>query len=234
MNTYKQLIGKHEGENAFVFGAGPSLWYNMHEPFFPHIKEHGIRIAVNSAVMAVPDFDYWISNDALCRRWNWWRKVKGGKGVRIVRDSWLKYKEELDGFLFFSPRPTSEGEINPDDEGLAYCSSVPTSIDLAIQMGCKKIFLFGVDHNDHKGRNHFWQFMPKHKQPIATPPAQGPWKQQKTVFPMNLLAYGALKEFADGKGVEIYNVSWIEYGRHLSKVKTFKRIEISDVRKKCT
>ena len=58
MNTYAQLIGKHDGEIAFIFGAGPSLWYNMQDSFFPEISKYGITIAVNSAVIARKNFDY--------------------------------------------------------------------------------------------------------------------------------------------------------------------------------
>ena len=229
MNSYIQLINNHENENAFIFGAGPSLWHNMHEPFFKEISKYGITIAVNSAVLAVPNFDYWISNDSLCRRWSWWKDVKNGEGIKVVRNSWKKYKEELDDFLFFNPRPTSEDIIHPGHIGLAYCSSVPSSIDLAIQMGCKKIFLFGVDQNAQRGKHHFWQYMDK--QPVARPSAQGPWEQQKKVFDLNIKAYDALLVFANYKKAKIYNVSWISVVNYWSKVKNFKRIEMCDVKK---
>jgi hypothetical protein len=82
-----------------------------------------------------PDNLYWVSNDALVRWWDYWQKIKASKATRVVRDSWKKYEKELKDFYYFWPRPTSEGICNPDDEGLAYCSSVPTSIDLCVQMG---------------------------------------------------------------------------------------------------
>lgn len=220
MNSYVQLINKHRGENAFIFGAGPSLWKNMQEPFFEEIHKHGITIVVNSAVIAVPDFDYWISNDALCRRWSWWKDVEKGKGIKVVRNSWEKYKDELKDFLFFEPRPTPEDTINCGHIGLAYCSSIPSSIDLAIQMGCKKIFLLGVDQDDYNGRHHFWQFMDK--QPIAKPPAQGPWQQQKKVFDLNIEAYEALKCFAECKNIKIYNCN------PESKVEVFEKIKFGE------
>jgi hypothetical protein len=229
MNSYVQLINNHRDENCFIFGAGPSLWHNMHEPFFREIPKRGITIAVNSAVLAVPNFDYWVSNDSLCMRWSWWEDVKNGKGIKVVRNSWEKYKEELDDFLYFEPRPTPEDTINPGHIGLAYCSSVPSSIDLAIQMGCKKIFLLGVDQNAPRGKHHFWQYMDK--QPVAKPPAQGPWEHQKKVFDFNNKAYDALSAFAKAKGVDIYNISWVSAARHWSKVKNFKRIEMCDVKK---
>ena len=231
MNSYTILRGKHKGANAFIFGAGPSLWYNMHEPFFPDIPKYGITISVNSSVMAVPDFDYWVSNDALCLRWSWWENVKRGRGTKVVRSSWSKYRKHLKDFLFFEPRPTDEGTVKPEDVGLCYCSSVPSSIDLALQMGCKKIFVFGLDHHKHRGNHHYWQFMPKPEQPVCKPMVQDKWDRQKSVFNMNLLSFSALKKYADQEDVKIYNVNWIEYGRYLTKVKEFKRIDINSMRK---
>lgn len=231
MNSYMQLINKHEGISCFIFGAGPSLWFNMREPFFNDIHKYGITITVNSSVMAVPNFDYWLSNDALCRRWSWWKTVKMGTGTKIVRDSWKKYKKELKKFLFFSHRPTSEGIINSGDIGLSYCSSIPSSIDLAIQMGCKKIFVLGLDHNEYEGKHHFWQFMPPKQRPRSTPPAQGPWKQQKSVFSLNVKALKALKGFAELRDAKIYNVNCKCRGKYITKVDVFPKIEINDMGK---
>jgi len=229
--SYEELIGKHKGETCFIFGAGPSLWHNMQHRFFKDIPKYGITIAVNSAVMAVPKFDYWVSNDVLCRKWSWWKDVVAGKGAKVVRDSWKKYKKELNSFLFFSPRPTSEDVINVDDKGLAYCSSVPTSIDLAIQMGCKKIFLFGVDHSNHEGRHHFWQYMNKQEWPVSKPNVQDSCERQQEVFNISMKAYEALWSFAEHSKVDIYNVSRISYGSYWSKVKIFRRIEMKDIKR---
>ena len=166
-------------------------------------------------------------------RWSWWEDVKKSRCTKIVRNSWEKYKDELEGFLFFEPRPTPEDIINSEDIGLAYCSSVPSAIDLAIQMGCKKIFLLGVDHNSHLGKDHFWQLWPKKHWPKANPPAQGSWSQQQTVFPYNMKAFKALKRFADEKNVDIYNITYTVPGGNqtLTKIRTFKRIKMEDVKK---
>ncbi len=163
-NTYTELINKHEGKSCIILGAGPSL-YDFCQSF--HFKEslNHVLISVNSSFMTLAKFNldpekhYWVSNDTLCRRWTYWGDVEKSKCTKVVRDSWWKYRKVIDNVLFFSPRPTSEGAINPKDEGLCYCSSVPSSIDLALQMGCKKIFLFGVDQNDSKGYHHFWQLL---------------------------------------------------------------------------
>ena len=164
-----------------------------------------------------------MSNDALCRHWTWWKDVRRGKGIKVVRKSWLKYKRELKRFLFFSPRPTSEGIINPDDIGLCYCSSVPSAIDFAIQAGCKKVFLLGVDHKAIDEKHHFWQFFPRYEQPRQLKPAQEGWSKQQEVFPLNIKAYKALKEFADYKKCKIYNCN------PESKVDVFEKIKFGEI-----
>ena len=232
MNSYTQLINKHKGETAFIFGAGPSLWKDMQHSFFKEIPDHGITIAVNSAVMAVPNFDYWVSNDVLCRKWSWWEDVLRAKGIKVVRSSWEKYNAELKDFLFYEPRSTPEGIIDPSDVGLSYCSSVPSSIDLAIQMGCKKIFLLGVDHSCQSGKHHFWQYENKRDWPVSKPNVQDPWNRQKEVFNISLEAYKALKDYADGCKVDIYNVTHISYGYYWSEVSTFKRIDMGLIEEK--
>jgi len=224
MKTYKELIGKHDGEISFVLGAGTSL-YDLYQNYnFQKIFNY-VVISINSSIMItnwkdVDNKGYWISNDALCRRWSWWEEVEKSKCTKIVRDSWLKYKDELEDFLYFSPRPTSENIINTDDEGLCYCSSVASGIDLAIQMGCKKIFVCGLDHDIVSSYHHFWQLFDKDIQPRQIKPAQGSWEQQKSVFPIHLKSYKALSEFAELKNTEIYNCS------PLSKVNTFEKINI--------
>lgn len=205
INTYKSLIDKHRGESCFVIGAGPSLWYLMHNPLFTYLHTYGISIVVNSGVLAIPDFHYFISNDALCRNWDWWPIAKNGKGIKIVRNSWWKYREELKDFLYFSPRSTSEDIIHSEDEGLCYCSSIPSAIDLAIQMGCKNIFVLGLDQREYKGKHHFWQFF--NNKPKQIKPAQARWKEQEKVFKFNNKSYKALRKFSEYKKCNIYNIS---------------------------
>ena len=227
INTYKKLIKKYNGEkkNCFVLGAGPSLYYNMKEKIFSKLSEYGLVICVNSAIMAKKDCDIWISCDSLCRKWSWFPEyVEKSKCIKIVRNSWLKYKSELEGFLYFSPRPTPEDVINPNDDGLCYASSTPSAIDLSIQCGCKKIFILGLDHYGGNGVNHFWHLFPRNKQPRQNKPAQGPWTQQKQVFSFNVQVYEALKNFAKYKNIKIYNCNPI------SKMNVFERIKFKNMK----
>lgn len=225
-NTYTKLINKHKGEVAIILGAGPSLYNLCVSHHFREILDH-VVISVNSAFMPLSKYKldlekhYWVSNDTLCRRWSYWEDVEKSNCTKVVRDSWLKYKEVMDNTFFFSPRPTSEDVINSDDTGLCYCSSGVSALDLSIQMGCKKIFLFGVDHNDSSGRHHFWQLLYDRKnRPTANANIYDSWSKQKKVFEFNNKAYNALHDFALQKKVEIFNCS------SMTKVKIFVNLSI--------
>ena len=228
MNTYTELIDKHKGENCFILGAGPSLFSNMNNSLFYSLKKHGIVITVNSAILAEKSPNYWISNDHLCTNWSWWSIVRNSKCIKIVRNSWLKYKDDIEGFYIFSPRSTPEDVINFEEKGLCYCSSIPTSIDFSIKCGFKKnIFLLGVDQCLDKKTNyhHFWQFLPIKDQPRQIKPAQSNWASQKKVFKYNDMAYKALNKFAEHKNCKIYNCN------PESKVEVFEKIEFKDILK---
>lgn len=225
-NTYTELIDKHKGESCIILGAGPSLYTLCQSYHFGEILDH-VVISVNSAFMPLVDFEldpekhYWVSNDTLCKKWSYWKDVDKSQCTKVVRDSWSKYRKTMTNTLYFSPRPTSEDKINPKDTGLCYCSSIPSAIDLAIQMGCKNIFLFGVDHNDCGGRHHFWQLLyDRENRPTANANIYDSWKKQKKVFEFNNKAYKALNKFAILKKTEIYNCST------LTSVTNFDRISI--------
>ena len=237
LKSYTSLINSHVNETIFILGAGTSLHSAMQSPLFNRIFDQ-VVIAVNSSIMATSWVDkdpganikrnrLFLSNDALCRRWSYWNTVKQCNAIKIVRDSWLKYIDELTDFLIFSPRPTPEDVINPEDTGLAYCSSVPTAIDLAIQMGCSKIYILGLDHYMTGKYSHFWQLWPRNKWPTRTDSilAMATHAQQQKVFPVNMKAFSALNGFADIKNVKVYNCN------PLSKVECFEKIKFEETMK---
>jgi len=224
MNSYKILIDKYKDQNKYIFvvGAGPSLYQiSRLQEFQKEIFKHPV-ISVNSSILVMPWYDgkpddrYWISNDALVMRWTYWPKVQKSKCIKIVRNSWEKYHDTVKNFLIFNPRKTSENIINPDDIGLAYCSSIPSGVDLAIQMSCRMIFLLGVDHYMDKFRSHFWQYWHMRNQPKGP---LSPQQQQKSSFGFSVQTYNALKKFAKSRGIKIYNCS------KDSKLDVFKKID---------
>jgi len=226
--SYSKFIDCHKGEHAFIVGSGTSI-YNKDISF---IQDH-VVCCVNSSIMLMPWSNgskskrYWLSNDSGVMAWSYWKDVLSSHSNKIVRSSWnhLYNKFDTSDFSEFKIRPTPENEVNPNDTGLAYCSSVPSSLDFAIQSGCKKIFLLGVDQYQYKGKSHFWQFYPKDKQPkrwMSNNPNS--FKSQQYAFGFNELAYDALKGFADYSECKIYNCNPI------SRIDYFDKISIEEAK----
>jgi len=221
-NNYIKFINSHKGENCFILASGPSLFFAMKNFIFKDIKKYSKIICVNSSILAENNPDYWISCDHLCVRWSWFNLVKNNNCTRIVRDSWVKYKDDTEGFYFFSPRKTPEDQIDFNEKRLMYCNSTNASIDFAIQCGFKNIFILGLDHKKIENKDHFWQFFHKKDQPKQIKPAQGQWEQQKSVFEIHLKSYNVLNEFANHKKVKIYNCN------PDSKVEVFDKIDFKN------
>lgn len=199
-----------------------------------------------------PEKRYWTSNDVACMHWTYWEKVLKSKCRKLIRDSWkekhdvLKPYEEF--FYEFSPRtgwdnaPTTinellhgEGVVEPktDEEkdlaikekelGLCAISSIPSAIDFAIQVGCKNIFLLGVDHYMSGKLSHFWEYFPKNKQPVVKPGGfKATHRMQNAMFEENMKTYASLERFAKKKGSEIFLCN------PKSRVNCFNKIEFNE------
>jgi hypothetical protein len=229
--SYTEIIDdRYAGTPGFVVGSGTSLsQISDMSPIFDHTV-----FSVNSSILLMPwnegdhNKRFWVSNDSLCMGWSYWDKLLNSKCHKIVRTSWLKHFDRLNNFYYFHTRSTSEGVVENNDDGLAYCSSVPTSLDIAIKLGLNPIFLLGVDHNFpglHKG-THFWhndriENWPTRKGVSATPPRNVQYK----AFLYNNMAYDALSLFARSKDIRIINCNI------RSSVDTFKKIRFEDYKK---
>jgi len=136
MKSYGELVGKHAGDNGFIFGAGTSLFKIMEHKDYQKVFDNNVIVTINASILATewaegnPEKRYWTSNDVACMHWTYWDKVLNSNCKKLIRDSWkgrhdeLKEHEEL--FYEFSPRtgwdnaPTSidellygEGSIEP-------------------------------------------------------------------------------------------------------------------------
>ena len=226
--NYTETLDRDFGtDTVFILGAGPSLFSCIqNNSFFSRLKEYGIVICVNSSIMTI-DPDIFLTNDHLVTFWNYWEKVLNSKCIKIVRNSWLKYKDEIKDFYIFCPRSTPESDIDFEEQNLIYPSSVPSALDFSIQ--CKninKIFLLGVDQclDKKTGYHHFWEYLPKKQQPRSSKRIQANWESQEKVFKYNNMSYKALKEFAEYKNVEIYNCNENSNVNIFEKIK-FEKIE---------
>ena len=227
LRKYTELIGKHDGETAFVFGAGTSL-YKKNLNF---VKDY-VTVTTNSGILLFDwsegekDNRYWITNDSMVREWTYWQDVKDSQSNKIIRTSWLKYREQIpNDFYVFWPRKTEPSVIDENEQGLAYCSSTPSCVDLAIQMGCKKIFLVGVDHYFLGERRYFWEYRPRREWPRRINKPRPGFVEQRYVFGVNQGAFSALNDFAKSKVCEIFNVG------KKSKVTAFEKIDFEDIGK---
>jgi hypothetical protein len=225
LKPYEQLVNTQLHKNAFVCGAGLSLQDVIQHPSFSEVEKH-VVVCVNSSILAFDwskgnaDNRYWISNDSAVRSWTYWENVKKAKGHKIIRDSWSKYYDEIPDFYVFSPRQTPDGIIYYNETGLVSCSSVPSGIDLALQMGCSNVFLLGVDHYARNGKSHFWDLWEEEKKP-KTSAFRAPIYMQEKIFNTNQKTYKALLNFAEYKKAKIYNCNLI------SAVKGIERIEFN-------
>lgn len=195
---------------------------------------------------------YWTSNDVCAMLWTYWAQVLDSKCSKVIRDSWHKQHDALepymDDFYEFSPRtgwdgapqninellygegckePDTDEEhdnaIKVDEKALCSISSIPSAIDLAIQMGCKKIFLLGVDHYMAGGKSHFWDYLPQRERPrVSVGGYRATHRMQKAMFEENMKTYNSLNKFAEKKGAKIFMCN------HNSRVKAFDKIEFDD------
>jgi hypothetical protein len=175
--------------------------------------------------IGLPDKRYWVSVDSSVRLWTYWKRVQKSVCHKLVKTSWEKYYDFIPDFYIFPTRPTGSGTINPDDMGCICASSVPAAIDFALQTGCSKVFLLGVDHYLVQGTiSHFWQFWMPQERPVGP---LNPISIQERIFEKNLPDYKALQVFAEQKNAEIYNCS------ELSKVEEFKKIDFGEALELC-
>lgn len=219
LENYEKLIGKHASEKACILGAGTSI----KDLDVARLQNHVI-ISVNSSIIML-DWEqgsdgkrYWLSNDALVRHWSYYEKIKRSVATKLVRDSWHKYFDEIPDFLQFSTRPENYEEIDPNQKLLTGISSIPTAIDLAIQMGCSEIYIYGLDQYPYMNKYHFYDFLPQAQQPVFALGRLPPnvitycYQNNQRIFPI-------LNNFAHSRSCKIYNCNPI------SKVQCFEMLD---------
>lgn len=232
MSDTAQFRNLHEGNKCFVCGAGVTIGTLD----LTGIHEYPV-ICVNSSVLLMPWGEpgdvrkrFWVSTDALCMQWDYfWNKVMRWEMTRIVRNSWARNAKELKGaqMYYYIPRRVS-GDLPATEDGLMGGSSILSAVDLGLLLGCKKVFLLGVDHRNINGNSHFWQLWPKKERPKREGkpgnymPCQ---RQQGRVFKSNHRNFEILARYSKALGATIYNCSTV------SEVKTFEQTSLEDALK---
>ena len=203
MSDTERFRDIHTGNKCFVCGAGVSIGVMD----LTGIHEYPV-VSVNSSVMLMPWEEsgdllkrFWVSTDSLCMQWDYfWNKVMRGEMTRVVRNSWARKTKELNGvqMTYYLPRRVT-GEIKKKEEGLMCGSSILSAVDLALLMGCTKVFLLGVDHRNVNGNSHFWQLWPQRERPLrqGKPSNYMPCqRQQDNVFKSNFRNFDILARYA--------------------------------------
>lgn len=228
----KQFKDIHLGNKAFVCGAGVTIGTMD----LTGIHEYPV-VCVNSSVLLMPWSEpgdtlkrFWVSTDSLCMQWDYfWNKVMKWECTRVVRNSWARNSSELKSaeMHYYVPRrPTAE--LCPNETGLMAGSSILSAIDLTLLMGCKQVFVLGVDHRMINGNSHFWQLWPKKSRPLrqGKPGNYMPCQRQQTrVFKSNHKNFDILAKYGRALGAEIYNCSTA------SEVKAFPYMSLEDALK---
>lgn len=215
-------------------GAGTSL---------AHMDISGIHeypiTCVNSSIILMPWEEpgdalhrFWMSTDILCMQWDYFKnKVAKCDCTRIVRNSWARMEKQFKGIEmnYYVPRRTGNGKPKWKDEGIIASSSILSGIDFSLLMGCKEVYLLGVDHKMADGKSHFWQLWPKKEQPKrdGKPKEYMPCqRQQSRVFKSNFRMFEIVNKYANSIDAKIYNCSSI------SDVDVFEKISLEDALKK--
>ena len=169
MLTLADFQNKHAGQMGFVLGAGPSL----HFQDTSLLRDYPV-FAVNSAILKVPQCDYFVTDDSAAADWNYYQMTAKRSNCHK-----LLFKNKLEGLVdIFEPEKVvwydHVAGHNPDFnaknlEGysmskdasqpiVAARTSAGSAVHLAYIMGCDPIVLLGCDSCFRNGKRYFWQF----------------------------------------------------------------------------
>ncbi len=162
MRNLEEFNNKHAGEKCFIIGAGTSIHGQDLEP----LKNHVI-IAVNSGYVAVPNANYFISDDWSIKHWSYFfRDLVNSKTTTAL----LYEKMLIEQASWFGSRTVlfrhQQGIRIPDryihKNKKSYLGETRTSLGSAIMaahiMGCSEIIILGLDGCRVDGFRYFWQF----------------------------------------------------------------------------
>lgn len=184
MPTLDQVRGKHAGRAAVVMGSGPSLallrdrktlvWQEFKngttlllpdtsEP--DRIKKH-VTIAINDAILKVPDADYYITADgAMTKYWHWDMLYTARCSVVLQSGPFHRGRLRKAGFdnnrvvLYDRRKNRQDYRMLRKDRALVFGpSSAHCAISFAVILGCSPIFLLGCGCRcGGDGKKYFWE-----------------------------------------------------------------------------
>lgn len=221
------LAGAHRGETIHIFGNGPSL-----NDFAAHQDWGGmLTIGVNAAAHEINTLRYWISADDLfqCTKralYDWvqaWltgdRRPKGLVALArfnaryIVKQIEHACQGRTDAWLpdhLFTHSP--QGPADTIAQGLYWtASSCQTALDLARHMGCRRVYLWGLDYTD---RSHSYTNAPDLKGDAKDNPGK-PWDD----YSKHVAGFTELAKACHQAGMQVYNAN------PCSKLDVFEKVD---------
>lgn len=222
MKSHMLLFDKFSDRSCFIVGSGTSL-ETLDLSLIPN---ESVVIAINGAVLALstldlpPETTFWISNDTSVMNWTFWSNIKEWNCQKIFRSSFIGKVEDDENHFVFDCRDKSKSLQEP--QGLCCQSTAPSAIDQAIQMGCSKIFLLGIDHYHINNKAYFFEMNTK-KYGKHFCVGRLPGFMQKQCYSSAIDSeYPFLKKFAEERNATIYNCSMN------SRINTFKKLSFKE------
>jgi hypothetical protein len=184
MPTLADVRGKYSDRCAVVLGAGPSLRHLKDRPLtqvkvgettmcipdvsMPSPIHKHIVIAVNDAILKVPDADFYFTSDpGMCQYNHWDLLCKALKSIVVVNtppftreDMKQSFGISGDRVILYEKRRVMHGlGMSVNDHKILYGpGSGHCAANFATILGCKRIYLLGFDSRCESGHKYFWQF----------------------------------------------------------------------------
>ena len=166
-NLLEKIKDIYKGRTAFIAGSGPSLRHIEPE----RLKGH-IVIAINGAILKVPEADYFFSCDGRVTLTRAWQNLKNLSCTLILDQTYsgfnsYDYKEPFvksyegiaDERLCFFKRDKNNPNVMRDDNLLLLgSSSAHSAAHFAYLLGCSPIVLLGMDCGLENGKRLYNEF----------------------------------------------------------------------------
>lgn len=180
----RRLRGKHIGRAALVMGSAPSLrllrdrgrlvdWRHKDvglslpdTSLFERARNH-VTIAINDAILKVPDADFYVTGDPRMTMYHHWRVVVWRSACFVLMPSFGPSRHQYirggispDRLMIYKRRENAVDWILSSDSQyfLGEMNSAQAGVNLAVVLGCSPIYLLGCECRCEDGKKYSWEF----------------------------------------------------------------------------
>jgi len=182
MPTLGEIRDSCLGLSAVVMGSGPSLRELRDRTRLvdreiggikfrlPDTRQHDrlrehVVIAVNDAILKVPDADYYVTSDGRMVYYNHWEVVREGRCRVVLPHSSFNYDAlrrcgitQNRSVIFTRMTPVPVLRLRHSTTKFVTQSSAMAGLQVAVILGCSPIFLIGCGGRCIEGKKYFWEF----------------------------------------------------------------------------